>query len=73
MFDVYAEHYEWLQHSLAPKPTPHVGKLRVLIGSGPKAYSASLLNIFAMSYRALSANAVRPLTVLFFCRAILTA
>jgi glutamate synthase domain-containing protein 2 len=35
--------------------------MRVDIGIGPRAYSASLLNISAMSYGALSANAIRSL------------
>ncbi len=62
-YDVYSDRYEWLHHSIAPRPVspdPH----RVIIGhSGPCAqpYSASVLNISAMSYGALSANAVRAL------------
>ena len=61
-FDVYQEQYEWLHHSITPKaPLPHE-KLRVTVGEGSaKPYSASLLNISAMSYGALSANAIRAL------------
>lgn len=62
-YDVYADQFEWLHHSLAPKPAAHVDTMRVQIG-GPactQPYSASLLNISAMSYGALSANAVRAL------------
>lgn len=60
--NVYSEGYEWLSHSLAPQ---HVdpASLRVTIG-GPqckKPYSASILNISAMSYGALSKNAVQAL------------
>ena len=60
--DVYANGYEWLNHSLAPV---HVDRrdLRVTVG-GPdckKPYSASILNISAMSYGALSGNAIRAL------------
>lgn len=60
--DVYQDGYEWLNHSLAPR---HVkaAELRVLVG-GPeckKPYSASILNISAMSYGALSANAIQAL------------
>jgi glutamate synthase domain-containing protein 2 len=60
--NVYAEGYEWLSHSLAPK---HVdpSSLRITIG-GPqclKPYSASRFNISAMSYGALSNNAVLSL------------
>ncbi len=61
-FDVYQEQYEWLHHSIAPKAAqPHEG-LRTLIGAGAaQPYSASLLNISAMSYGSLSANAIRAL------------
>ncbi|TXI01213.1 MAG: FMN-binding glutamate synthase family protein [Pseudorhodobacter sp.] len=57
MFDVYQEQYEWLHHSLAPTAPLPVDQMRVQVGS----YSASLLNISAMSYGALSANAIRSL------------
>ena len=61
-FDVYQEQYEWLHHSLAPKPAPPLETMRVIVGGATKAaYSASLLNISAMSYGALSANAIRSL------------
>src|SRR6201746_874607 len=60
--DVYREGYEWMHHSIAPKP--HVTeKFRLTIG-GPdctKPYSASVFNISAMSFGALSPNAVRAL------------
>ena len=60
--DVYAEGYEWVNHSLCPK---HIDPetLRVTIG-GPdctQPYSASVLNISAMSYGSLSKNAVLAL------------
>ncbi|MDZ4394430.1 FMN-binding glutamate synthase family protein [Cypionkella sp.] len=61
MYDVYQEQYEWLHHSIAPKPTTPIDALRVAVGNGPRAYAASLLNISAMSYGALSANAIRAL------------
>ncbi len=60
-YNVYEEQYEWLHHSIAPKAAPRFEAMRVVIGNGPKSYSASLLNISAMSYGALSANAVRAL------------
>lgn len=60
MYDVYQEQYEWLHHSLAPTAPLPVSDMRVQIG-GPGGYSASLLNISAMSYGALSANAIRAL------------
>jgi glutamate synthase domain-containing protein 2 len=61
MLDVYQEQYEWLHHSIAPKPPVGLDAMRVSVGSGGMIYSASLLNISAMSYGALSANAIRSL------------
>lgn len=61
MYDVYQEQYEWLHHSIAPQPAALIDAMRVDVGLGPRAYSASLLNISAMSYGALSANAIRAL------------
>jgi glutamate synthase domain-containing protein 2 len=62
--DVYASGYEWLQHSIAPK-SPAKEPFRILVG-GPdcaKPYSASILNISAMSFGALSASAIRALNI----------
>ncbi len=63
-FDLYAVGYEWMNHSLAAH-NPHEADidLRVVVG-GPdcsKPYNASILNISAMSYGALSQNAVLAL------------
>jgi glutamate synthase domain-containing protein 2 len=53
--------YEWINHSLAPTTLP-THDFRVLIGQGlPLAYSASIFNISAMSFGALSANAILAL------------
>ena len=61
-FDVYQEQYEWLHHSIAPTPPQPHEALRVTIGAAAaQPYSASLLNISAMSYGSLSANAIRAL------------
>lgn len=60
--DVYKEGYEWMHHSMAPK-THASEKFRITIG-GPdctRPYSASVFNISAMSFGALSPNAVRAL------------
>ncbi len=60
--DVYAEGAEWMLHSMQPLDVAENG-FRVTIG-GPackQPYSASVLNISAMSYGALSANAIRSL------------
>jgi glutamate synthase domain-containing protein 2 len=60
--NVYSDGYEWMQHSIAPKPRA-TEKFRITIG-GPECtrpYSASVFNISAMSFGALSPNAVRAL------------
>ncbi len=60
--DVYRDGFEWLHHSLAAK-RPATDRPRVTIG-GPdctQPYGASLLNISAMSFGSLSANAIRAL------------
>nr|HMS96174.1 glutamate synthase-related protein [Tabrizicola sp.] len=62
MYDVYEEQYEWLHHSIAPRPALDNSAMRTLVGATcPQPYSASLLNISAMSYGSLSANAIRSL------------
>ena len=61
-YDVYEEQYEWLHHSIAPTAPLKHEALRTLVGAGTaQPYSASLLNISAMSYGSLSANAIRAL------------
>ena len=60
--NVYDVGYEWVNHSLNPTH-PDPKKMRVTIG-GPdcqQPYSASILNISAMSYGSLSKNAVMAL------------
>ena len=61
-FDVYHPGYEWVNHSLAPK---HVSEdnLKLVFGGAEclKPYSASPLNISAMSFGALSQNAILAL------------
>lgn len=59
-YDVYSEGYEWLNHSLAPN-TVSVDHFRVSVGDCAEPYSASLFNISAMSFGALSPNAIRAL------------
>jgi glutamate synthase domain-containing protein 2 len=61
-FDVYRNGYEWVNHSLNPKPVTDRDP-RIIFG-GPeceKPYAASPLNISAMSYGALSKNAISAL------------
>lgn len=60
--DVYSARYEWLNYSLAPQPVLSA-QPRILIGetSCSRPYAASLLNISAMSFGALSKNAILAL------------
>ncbi len=62
--DVYEVGYEWLNHSLAPREVSHEPP-RVPIGEKTCArpYRASLLNISAMSFGALSKNAILALNM----------
>ena len=62
--DVQATGYEWINHSVAPtRINSH--DFRVVIGDGDtgctQPYSASIFNISAMSFGALSANAILAL------------
>jgi len=62
--DVYRIGYEWMDHSLAALKESDIDKdLRIIIGASDclQPYSASLLNISAMSFGALSNNAVLAL------------
>ncbi|HUN52803.1 MAG TPA: FMN-binding glutamate synthase family protein, partial [Candidatus Sulfotelmatobacter sp.] len=60
--DVYGGSFEWINHSIAPR---HVEghDFRVDVGNEAcrQPYAMSLLNISAMSFGALSANAIRAL------------
>jgi glutamate synthase domain-containing protein 2 len=61
-FDVYRSGYEWVNHSLSPKAVTEPNP-RIRFG-GPdcsKPYDASPLNISAMSFGALSKNAISAL------------
>ncbi len=62
-WDVDAQGYEWINHSMLAKHGPKEVP-RVLVGEQTCAqpYSASLLNISAMSFGALSINAIRALS-----------
>lgn len=61
--DVYAPDYEWVNHSISPKPHLHEHP-RVMIGGKDctQPYGAALLNISAMSYGSLSTNAILALS-----------
>jgi glutamate synthase domain-containing protein 2 len=62
IFDVYRDGCEWINHSLSPKHVVEHNP-RVVFGAGRCAqpYAASPLNISAMSYGALSKNAIMAL------------
>lgn len=59
--NVYDTDYEWINHSIAPvEVADH--DFRITIGAGTRQpYSASVFNISAMSFGALSAAAIRAL------------
>jgi glutamate synthase domain-containing protein 2 len=60
--DLYATQYEWINHSLAPAKIDSQD-FRVSVGGErcTQPYSVSVFNISAMSFGALSANAIRAL------------
>ena len=63
-FDVYRMGYEWIGHSMAAKNLDDINfDLRVLVGGSncKQPYHASLLNISAMSFGALSNHAIMAL------------
>jgi len=62
--DTDSEDYHWLLHSIAPATNPDMDP-RVTVGNEQttRPYSASILNISAMSFGSLSANAVRALNL----------
>ena len=59
---MYLAGYEWINHSLRPVVIAN-NDFRVTIGGEAckEPYSSSVLNISAMSFGALSANAIRAL------------
>lgn len=61
--NLYADDYEFIQHSICPVDPPDPKTFRILIGNDQcaKPYSASIFNISAMSFGSLSANAIRAL------------
>ena len=59
--DVYGSEYEWINHSVMPTEIPSAD-FRIRIGAqAAHPYDASVFNISAMSFGALSANAIRAL------------
>lgn len=62
--DVYDDNYKWMQHSIYPAKKMDTPP-RVVIGGKDcqQSYSASLFNISAMSFGALSKNAIQALNL----------
>ncbi|MBI1890975.1 MAG: FMN-binding glutamate synthase family protein [Burkholderiales bacterium] len=61
--DLYESGYEWINHSMTPTKIEN-HDFRITVGAGrAQPYSASVFNISAMSFGALSANAVRALNL----------
>ena len=63
LLNAYGPGYEFIAHSTSPAPVADPATFRIVIG-GPdcaRPYSASVFNISAMSFGALSANAIRAL------------
>jgi glutamate synthase domain-containing protein 2 len=62
--DVDGSDYHWFCHSIVPEPDPDISP-RVTVGNQQcsQPYSASILNISAMSFGSLSANAIRALNL----------
>ena len=59
--DVYANDYEWINHSMRPTEIA-THDFRIVIGPDcAQPYSASVFNISAMSFGSLSGNAIRAL------------
>ena len=60
--DIYGDNFEWINHSIVPQRVED-SDFRIMVG-GPDCrapYSLSLFNVSAMSFGALSANAIRAL------------
>lgn len=62
--DVYTGEYDWLGHSIAPNAAaPEEWRLGIGGPQCTKPYQAALLNISAMSFGSLSANAIEALNL----------
>lgn len=59
--DMYAEDFNWLNHSLQPAEIES-SDFRIRVGEGDKAYDASVLNISGTSFGALSPPAIQSLS-----------
>ena len=62
--DVYSDEYEWLAHSIAPsRDAPKETRVHVGTDQCSRPYQAARLNISAMSFGALGANAIEALNL----------
>ena len=63
ILDTYLSGYEFMGHSVRPVPVPDPSSFRISIGNDQcrQPYSGSVFNISAMSFGALSANAIMAL------------
>ena len=63
IIDVYEQDYRFMTHSIQPCPPADPSTFRIQIGSSQcsQPYNASIMNISAMSFGSLSANAIRAL------------
>ncbi|MNH89291.1 Glutamate synthase [NADPH] large chain [compost metagenome] len=63
IIDVYQENYRFIVHSISPCPPADPKSFRIQVGNAQclQPYSASIMNISAMSFGSLSANAIRAL------------
>ncbi len=63
ILDTYAMGYEFIGHSVRTAPVPDTKGFRTVVGNNQCAqpYAMSVLNISAMSFGALSANAIKAL------------
>jgi glutamate synthase domain-containing protein 2 len=60
--NIYGDNFEWINHSITPFPIDgHDFRLKVGGAECRQPYALSLFNISAMSFGALSANAIRAL------------
>src|SRR5690606_20711716 len=65
IIDVYHHDYKFATHSMMPCDVADPATFRITIGNAQckQPYSASIMNISAMSFGSLSANAVRALNL----------
>lgn len=65
IIDVYQEDYRFLTHSITPctPADPHTFRIQIGNAQCKQPYSASIMNVSAMSFGSLSANAIRALNL----------